>query len=351
MKTLREKDEGGKPTGDPIKCWGCSGEHSLHECTATSDADKKSIVRKRRADAAKRDSGKRQTNKVLRTEQPGGGSCSARIPSVALPDAVPTLLDSGCDACAVISAGLHDSIKQLSKLDLRPARPDQAWTLEGFGGAPVPMDLHVVLPTLELDTPTGTLRLTNVNAWVDTTDKGLNITLGRPVMVAMGYSTEGLLAAVREQGDSVDLSMLSVTAATGSEEVYKTLQMRYAERLSQQEDPDVEDDDEAPEVDADKADQLVAEVLADKFKEAKAKGLKGRPLAKLKHLLHRFRDVFRLAFKKTDQPIKVEPLQVKLREDAQPRVCKNRRYSPDEQAFLRSHLDSIIANDLGRRNT
>ena len=113
-----------------------------------------------------------------------------------LPDAIPTLLDSGCDACAVISSGLHAAIKQLSKVDLRPTCPKQAWTLEGFGGAPVPMKLHVVLPTVELDTPAGTLRLTNVNAWVDTTDKGVNITLGRPVMVAMGYSTEGLLTAV-----------------------------------------------------------------------------------------------------------------------------------------------------------
>ena len=101
-------------------------------------------------------------------------------------------------------------------MDIRPTCPKQAWTLEGFGGAPVPMELHVVLPTVELDTPAGTLRLTNVNAWVDTTDKGVNITLGRPVMVAMGYSTEGLLAAVREQGGSVDLSALSITGVNES---------------------------------------------------------------------------------------------------------------------------------------
>ena len=351
VKTLKYQGDGGKPTVEPPKCWGCKGEHTLRECTATSDTDKKAIMKKRRDERAKREAGLRQTNKVLRTERPGDGSCGARIPSVDLPDAIPTLLDSGCDACAVISAGLHDAIRRVSKLDLRPRRPDQAWTLEGFGGAPVPMDLHVVIPTLEVDTPAGTLRLTNVNAWVDTTDKGLNITLGRPIMVAMGYSTEGLLAAVREQGDSVDLSMLSVTVATDSEEVYKTLKTRYAERLSQQKDPDVEDDDEASEVDPDKADALVAVVLAEKLKEAKAKGLRGKPLAKLKHLLHRFRDVFRLAFKKSDQPVKVEPLQVKLKDGAQPRICKNRRYSPDELEFLRSHLDSIVANDLGVRNT
>ena len=52
----------------------------------------------------------------------------------------------------------------MTKMDVHPTRPKQAWTLEGFGGAPVPMKLHVVLPTLELDTPAGTLRLTNVNA-------------------------------------------------------------------------------------------------------------------------------------------------------------------------------------------
>jgi len=104
-------------------------------------------------------------------------------------------------------------------------------------------------------------------------------------------------------------------------------------------------------VDLDKADALVAEVLAEKFKETKAKGLRGKPLTKLKQLLHRFRDVFRLAFKKSDQPVKVEPLQVKLKDGAQSRICKNRRYSPDELEFLRSHLDSIVANDLGVRNT
>ena len=99
------------------------------------------------------------------------------------------------------------------------------------------------------------------------------------------------------------------------------------------------------------ADAVVAEVLAEKVKEAEAKGLSGSNLAKLRRLLDRFRDVFRLSFKKTDQPIKVEPLQVKLKEGAVPRVCKSRRYSPDEQAFLRTHLDSIMANNLGERNT
>ena len=128
------------------------------------------------------------------------------------------------------------------------------------------MKLHVVLPTVELDTPAGTLRLTNVNAWVDTTDKGVNITLGRPVMVAMGYSTEGLLAAVREQGGSVDLSALSVTGANESEAVYMTLKTRYAERLSQEEPLEDEDEDETPEVDPDMADAVVAEVLAEKVK-------------------------------------------------------------------------------------
>ena len=81
-------------------CWGCGGNHSLHNCSQTSDADKIKIREAKMAEWSTKRIGtdakggrKRQTHKVLRIEKPGGGSCLARIPAVSLPDGIPTLLD------------------------------------------------------------------------------------------------------------------------------------------------------------------------------------------------------------------------------------------------------------------
>ena len=56
-----------------------------------------------------------------------------------------------------------------------------------------------------------------------------------------------------------------------------TLKTRYAERLSQEEPLEDEDEDETPEVDPDMADVVVAEVLAKKVKEAPPQLQEDRP--------------------------------------------------------------------------
>ncbi|ETV92041.1 hypothetical protein H310_13566 [Aphanomyces invadans] len=64
--------------------------------------------------------------------------------------------------------------------------------MEGFGGGLLSLSKH------------------NVSAWVDTSDSGLNITAGRPVVEALGYSTEDLLKTASATQDAYDLGELSV---------------------------------------------------------------------------------------------------------------------------------------------
>ena len=53
-------------------------------------------------------------------------------------------------------------------------------------------------------------------------------------------------------------------------------------------------------------------------------------------LLQEFLDVFRLGFG-NDPPVKVEPLKVRLKPDAKPVKCGNRRYAPVHAKFMQKH--------------
>jgi len=61
VKTLKTKGDDVKPTVEPLRCCECKGDQTLRDCTATSDTDKKAIVKKRQAEKKKREAGKRQS--------------------------------------------------------------------------------------------------------------------------------------------------------------------------------------------------------------------------------------------------------------------------------------------------
>ena len=48
FKQLKDPEGGAKPYRNA--CWGCGGNHSLHDCSQTSDADKKAIREKKIAE-------------------------------------------------------------------------------------------------------------------------------------------------------------------------------------------------------------------------------------------------------------------------------------------------------------
>ena len=230
-------------------------------------------------------------------------------------------------------SGIKGQVEQLSSPQV----------MEGFGKVPLMLKQHIVLPELSLLVGNQAVTLKNISAWVDPTDKAVGLTLGRPVMKALGYSTEALLQDAAMNQDSFDLRELSVLDQEQSA-VCCALKARYAQFLAEGGDlDDIEVFDDEPPVS-----MTVSECLQAKVDEAIQKGLSAAGATRLAAILVTFEDVFRIKLQK-DRPISVEPLQVRFKEGAVPTTCKARRYSPLQTEFLRQHLAEIVDTELGRR--
>ena len=70
---------------------------------------------------------------------------------------------------------------------------------------------------------------------------------------------------------------------------------------------------------------------------------------RLRGLLATYEDVFRLEFGQ-DPPVRVEPLQVRLKEGAVPVKCKQRRYPPVHREFLDNHVRELMGAGLVYEN-
>ena len=132
----------------------------------------------------------------------------------------------------VASRGLYDLLERLApgSWGAKKLARHQVW--EGFGKVPVLLNRHFVVPELSLQTPSGPFLLTRYNVWIDETDPGVNLTIGLPVMEAMGYSTQGFLdAAVRASG-ALDLGHLLCTDPGRSSEAHKAMKLRALHRAT-----------------------------------------------------------------------------------------------------------------------
>ena len=108
------------------------------------------------------------------------------------------LLDTGADA-SMVSAGLVKAI-QATGAYVNEARPIEPVKVCSVGGAMYEATRKVQLKKLQLTTPAGPLVIRDLECWVDEKDKSQLLTIGRPDMVRLGYSTEALLEqAVRNQ--------------------------------------------------------------------------------------------------------------------------------------------------------
>jgi DNA-binding transcriptional ArsR family regulator len=69
----------------------------------------------------------------------------------------------------------------------------------------------------------------------------------------------------------------------------------------------------------------------------------------LEALVMEFQDCFRLQLGR-DPPVNIEPLEVRVKEGAEPVKCKARRYSPEQQAFLKEHIGKLEEAGLVYKN-
>jgi hypothetical protein len=85
----------------------------------------------------------------------------------------------------------------------------------------------------------------------------------------------------------------------------------------------------------------VKDMLEKKLASARAKGLSPNGVKRLRAILLRRQDSFRLEFG-SDPPVKVAPLQGRVKIDAQPTKAQPRRYSPDDRAILDRHTSKLL---------
>ncbi|KAH9092351.1 hypothetical protein LEN26_018494 [Aphanomyces euteiches] len=331
-----------KPAKLPI-CWSCKGSHRIQTCPTTTETMKMEIIERKRAEIAATASNKPQA-KALKLPIPRRGRCLALIPETGSLGPITTLIDSGSDSSAIVSFGLIDYLEQCTSIPLSMTWLSTPVIHDAFG-ADVAMQRHITLPSLVLQTTGGELTLLHVNFWVDERDKDLNITLGRPLMTMWGYDTSMLLAKAYKQQSVWDFSLLSVfdTDDTGCKRALRKIAPCDVEESDVLEDSNGIFDD-IPDHSVD-----IPTILDRKVNEAILNGLSPEGAANLNALLQVYYEVFRVDFQH-DPPISVPPLQITVKPGATPIKCRPRRYSPNQMAYLRSHLSELENHGLVYRN-
>ncbi|GMF48914.1 unnamed protein product [Phytophthora fragariaefolia] len=176
-------------------------------------------------------------------------------------------------------------------------------------------------------------------------------------MKILGYSTDELLIRARDVQTEWDLAGADDTTAPTEETtpLLRVCRLQAAAMETSAPIAAVSEDVEryetrtafptmAPEVLT-----VLIRTLELRFKVAREMGLVLEPRARLKANLSTRQDVFRLQFG-DDPPVRVAPLQVRLKPGATPTRSQPRRYSPDDRAFLERHVDALLQHILVFRN-
>lgn len=262
------------------------------------------------------------------------------------------LLDSGADA-SLVSAGVVDTLTRgghfTSRCTVDPV------LLAPLGGDPITVTRKIRFDEVALETPAGPLMLGGLKCWIHGEDSTLSLTIGRPVLVQLGYSTADLLSAAKSRRCEYrldDATAYSPTSLVPNMPAATPLIRMHA----------LLDAELNPCAPGDSVDEMVAtpeltqfepvdvrRVLLQKVQDAHEAGLPDTSCDQLKALLEKHLDVFRLSFG-NDPPVKVEPLKVRLRPDARPVKAKARRLPPNLQAFVERHMNELVKSGLVRVN-
>ncbi|RHY86502.1 hypothetical protein DYB26_009817 [Aphanomyces astaci] len=238
---------GSRPRAPPtsVLCWSCKGPHCLSDWPTASESTNLAIAKTKRDETRK---------KPAWTSQ------------------VPVLLDSGSGCAAITSRGLATPLsKRSGGGEMLTASMPQP--MEGFGQVSMLLTLYMLVNKIVLGMVDGPSTLLQVSAWIDETDDGANITLGRKMMETVGYDLEG------DEDDN--------TAA-------------YA--------PDADHD------------VVVKELLLDAVRAAQVNGLSEAGTREVHSLVMAAIDVFRVS-PRNEPPVDIEPLKVVLQQVALADLC------------------------------
>ncbi|CAK5063913.1 unnamed protein product [Aphanomyces euteiches] len=165
--------------------------------------------------------------------------------------------------------------------------------------------------------------------------------LSRHVMHSLGFSLPSLLVAARDRQHVWDMAhlrqgSLPLAAVALASEVSFSPPAHVVPARSTSPSPPV---DHSPDIVTDNSDIVdfppvkppedvtVRELLAKRVIEARAQGMPEEALGRLEDLLLHYEDVFRLSFG-SDPPVRVPPLEVKLRSGATPVRCATSASAP-----------------------
>ncbi|KAJ0393598.1 hypothetical protein ATCC90586_001342 [Pythium insidiosum] len=187
--------------------------------------------------------------------------------------------------------------------------------------------------------------------YVDEGDGSKDLTVGRPVMRILGYSTAELLVRARDAQSEWELAGMS-KAGAGPELEPTPLQRvcrlaateRGADSLGTE---DMERHTARPTVPCMKPTTLDAVVrhLEAKRDTALRMGLSWSGQQRLRAILYVRADNFRVEFGH-DPPVRVAPMQVRLKPGAVPVRAQPRRYSRNDRAFLDRHTAVLLEHGL-----
>lgn len=241
----------------------------------------------------------------------------------------------------------------INALVLRGASPQiesiQARDLLPVGGRRVTVSRAVKFAEVLLSTTAGPLMLRNLLCWIEEGNQELELTVSRPVMQTLGYSTDTLLANARNVQPEWEIEGIVSKMETRADMEPSALQRISRVQLAAR-DPVVEtqaDDDvdryesrtALPDMKL-SALQAVIDQLEESQRLAATAGLSAPGQIKLRAILAVRADNFRLALG-YDPPVKVAPLQVRLKPNAKPVKCQPRRYSPNDRLFLDRHTSTL----------
>ncbi|GMF48372.1 unnamed protein product [Phytophthora fragariaefolia] len=264
------------------------------------------------------------------------------------------LLDSGADT-SLVARGVLDAIRvagrEVSVSDVDVVR------LNPVGGRTIDVHREVIFREVVLTPSARPLMLRNLKCYGEEANDAMDETVGRPIMEILGYSTDKLLVEARDASPEWELGLTA--SANPSEDSADTAQQRMCRLQVGTRDPPMPED----EADGIERHEIrtalprmhptdlkeVVKYLERKIEIAERMGLTLDGRAKLRAVMRVRVDNFRLEFG-NDPPVRVAPMQVRLKNEARPVRAQPRRYSPNDRAFLDRHTAALLAHGLVYKN-
>jgi hypothetical protein len=185
-----------------------------------------------------------------------------------------------------------------------------------------------------------------VECYVNEEDNVTLCIISSEEMEKMGYSVDALLVAAKKR-----LEQVSNSAEESSRPFVRLLDQNQTALYAPDDEGEVDEFEEVTPIThgiEDQAEKIKA-ILDQKVSEAVENGLSAERKKQLRDMLSKYRDVFRTEFT-NDPPIDAPPMEVKIKEDATPVMCRSRRYPPLHRKYLEEHMGELERHGLVKKN-